>query len=89
MSRGDIATATEKVARLRKAVAGVRIDATFVRRKLERMQRLANHTRLGRSQHERTKKLFGAVHREFFAGNYVQANSRLALISRVVLSSKN
>ena len=70
--------------RLEDALRQVRIDGTFVSRKLERLNRAKRGMQLPAGTEEKVSAVFAKVHESFFSGNYEGANAQLNSIWRLL-----
>jgi hypothetical protein len=80
----DDKRAAEALSRLEDTLRRAKIDETFVKRKLERLNKLKESLRPDEARAKQVAEIFAKVHKRFFAGDFVAANDHLNQILRLL-----
>jgi serine/threonine protein kinase len=84
LAAGQEAPAASALGRLEEGLRQLKIDGSFVSRKLERLNRTKRGMQLPEETDKKVSAIFAKVHESFFSGDYEGANAQLNSIWRLL-----
>jgi hypothetical protein len=84
LGAGKLEAVQSALGRLEQSLRQVKIDQSFVSRKLQRLNRVKRSVKLPEATEKKVSAIFAGVHERFFSGDYQGANAQLNSIWRLL-----